>query len=1035
MRFTKKAKQRLISLIAATSLSLTCFCMMGLAADDVYIDCSKSLAESGAYSLGTIDEHKDYDPDNPEDNTLTLEKFKAMLGAEENLGHTVICTLDDVTPFAPVNEDKSTWINTINLQYGENGEKNLAVTQSVYKGENAKSPYRFEGINISAPGVNGNKGTGYTSSGGNHLNMPYDSTSESGKWYKYSFSPGISENSLEVIKALGVSALGKNAGVKIVVRFKNITDGEAAGSSELTCREFKSSIANTFYSNFSGFVAPDGCYIAELEFQAYNKTMYMDDLCLITQEVSSEMATVSAVEITAPDTVGTPCYGTTLEYDYSVKVFDQFNRVLDKEIDVTVDNEDVASLTADGRLIIKQQTQMPATITLTASADGVTKTKDITVDTSVSPYYDASKIGVDSYVAYDEEKYGEYTEKTDYTLEEFTAAMEAAAVAPDKEITMVNFDAKSEEVFVDRIRVPLLKDSDKYFDLVFPSRLIDIRYILDGNHQLNQTTGEAYPKRFLLPPSGTHYLGIVPPVSGKNDYSFDASLMGDYRVTSFGFVYLGTGSNTNIVSEGFGIHVTFSDGTKKVYGTDQVKGGGGVKEENTFYAVKAPAGHYITNCLITTQERAWGAVDSFGFILEKPDILTLKPDFEKLTFSSFCDQNMENITEDIMLPTVTAGVCTVDWTAKMTDNTLSDVIATDETDIANLGKINVPDIPEKSNVRLQAAMTYGALTYIRNFDLYVPSKLEIDYKKISIPEKTKENKITLPNVGSEYGSSITWKSLDTSLIDDNGNVTRPDGRLDKYCVLQVTLTNPSGTLVEEFGVTVEGTGRDTTSDGGTGSTTGIVASGGDGGGAAKKPPVPVEIKPPVEEAAPTVFDDVPEEHWAYESIMALNEKGIINGLNEEMFNPEGIITREQYLAMLVRAFDFTDNNASAEFSDVEKGSWYFDAVSVAQSLGICGGYEDGSFGIGKEITREEMAVMAYRSALLAKLSVEATDENIAWKDSGEISHFAYDAVAALNNAGIIKGISEEKFSPKTTTTRAQAAVIVQRLLSVQRGEL
>lgn len=1008
MSFTKKTRQRILSLIAVASMLQACVGMSAIAAEEE-IDCSQSVTESGVYSLGDIGEI--------EGNAFSLDEFKEML--DENIGHTVICTFENMTAVVPESNNSSTWIDTFNLKYGENAEKHIAVTQTANYDDSSAKKHSYKGFNI----VAGNQGTGSTTSGNYRVRMLYENEN-CGSIYTFSFAPGVGGESLEVVKAVGLSSLGKNANVKIVARYVSITTGQDAGSSELIC----GGRANTMYSSFAGFEAPDNCYIAKLEFYSTGVFMYVDDLALITQEVSEDTTTISRLELIVPDIVETPSYASTLEYNYSVTVFDQFSRECDGEIVLSVDNDDVAEFTEGGKLIIKQQTDMPDTITVSAyavNAPEVTAEKVITVDKTYSPYYNESKIGVDANVAYDAEKYEGLSERTEYTLEEFTAAMENATVTDGKDIAMINFESSSEEINPDKIKVPLLKDKSKYFEFVSVTRNFSVKRIVDGLQEGST--------RKLLPPSGTHFMNLVPAVSGENNYSFDTTLTGNYRVTSLGFVYLGSGSNINIVSDGFGVHVTFSDGTQKTYGTDQIKGGQGLKDENTFYGIKAPAGHYITRCLITMQPRAWAMLDNLGFIFEEPDILTLKPDFEAFTFSSFCSQDMKNITQSINLPFSTSGGCSVSYSTN--EPSVLDVTS---------GAITVPDLAENSNVRLSAAMTYGALTHVRNFDLYVPSKLERDYKRISIPEKTKED-ITLPRTGSEFGSTITWKSLNTELIDDNGKVTRPEGQRAKYCVLQATLTNASGSLVKEFGVTVEGTGNEESSNANSvigsvssnianGNNSGIVASsgGGGGGGGAAKPPVPVEVKPSVDDSQTTentTFADVSKEHWAHDSIEMLYEKGIVNGTGETSFSPEKTVTREQYLSMLVRAFDFTAENADAEFSDVEKDSWYFDAVAVAQSLGICGGYEDGSFGIGKEITREEMAVMAYRSALLAQISVDASDENIEWKDSGEISHFAYDAVAALNNAGIIKGISEDKFSPKTTTTRAQAAVIIQRLLN------
>jgi hypothetical protein len=169
--------------------------------------------------------------------------------------------------------------------------------------------------------------------------------------------------------------------------------------------------------------------------------------------------------------------------------------------------------------------------------------------------------------------------------------------------------------------------------------------------------------------------------------------------------------------------------------------------------------------------------------------------------------------------------------------------------------------------------------------------------------------------------------------------------------------------------------------------------------------------------------------WAKESIESLAARGIVSGKGDGRFQPEDNVTRAEFITMLMNALELTEDDATTDFSDVQAGAWYYDEVAAAQQLGIIKGRPDGSFGIQDEITRQDMVVMAYQAMTYAGLKL---DKGIptTFKDAATISSYALEGVTAMHTAGMINGMGNGQFKPASKATRAQAAVIIYKILNV-----
>lgn len=219
----------------------------------------------------------------------------------------------------------------------------------------------------------------------------------------------------------------------------------------------------------------------------------------------------------------------------------------------------------------------------------------------------------------------------------------------------------------------------------------------------------------------------------------------------------------------------------------------------------------------------------------------------------------------------------------------------------------------------------------------------------------------------------------------------------------------------------------------------VIRPGGGGGGggssAGTRSGASSIIQVPVSESKDTVsftvaepFTDTDTVPWAAEAIEVLRKRGIVNG-TEGKFMPSENVTREQYVKMIILALGIEpDANTFAHYTDADVNEWYYPYISTATRMGICNGYDNGKFGIGDFVTRQDIAVMTVRAARAAGREFTASDANRKFKDEADIAEYAIEAVNILYSAGIVNGKYENAFAPKETASRAETAKILYGIL-------
>ncbi|WP_151735524.1 bifunctional 2',3'-cyclic-nucleotide 2'-phosphodiesterase/3'-nucleotidase [Paenibacillus tengchongensis] len=183
-------------------------------------------------------------------------------------------------------------------------------------------------------------------------------------------------------------------------------------------------------------------------------------------------------------------------------------------------------------------------------------------------------------------------------------------------------------------------------------------------------------------------------------------------------------------------------------------------------------------------------------------------------------------------------------------------------------------------------------------------------------------------------------------------------------------------------------------------------------------------------AAVPVFSDLGNVAWAQDAINELVSKGVLQGVGGGSFAPTKNVTRAEFAAMLVRSLGLEATGTPAAFTDVKAGVWYSQPIAAAVQTGLLQGSGNGRFEPGRQITREEMAIMI-ANAMKDQLQNAEKGSLDQFSDKGAIAPYAQTAVAQLTELGIVNGMSGGKFAPKTAANRAQAAVIVYRMLELK----
>lgn len=189
------------------------------------------------------------------------------------------------------------------------------------------------------------------------------------------------------------------------------------------------------------------------------------------------------------------------------------------------------------------------------------------------------------------------------------------------------------------------------------------------------------------------------------------------------------------------------------------------------------------------------------------------------------------------------------------------------------------------------------------------------------------------------------------------------------------------------------------------------------------------------------YDMPPQDHWAYPGIAYCVENGLMKGVDEHSFQPDGITTRAQLVTILWRmaGCPSAKKNAPGFYISIATDlteDWYMEAVHWALDVGLAKGYVDPApmgeisfprFEPNNPVIRAEMVTFFERFTWrVLGMDVSKRADISAFPDAGSVGDWALNAMGWAIAAGVIHGSEENGQTflyPSSYTTRAQMATV------------
>ena len=176
------------------------------------------------------------------------------------------------------------------------------------------------------------------------------------------------------------------------------------------------------------------------------------------------------------------------------------------------------------------------------------------------------------------------------------------------------------------------------------------------------------------------------------------------------------------------------------------------------------------------------------------------------------------------------------------------------------------------------------------------------------------------------------------------------------------------------------------------------------------------------------YADVTANTWCFNAVGYVSQKEIMSGTGKTSFSPDAPMTRAALALALYHMAGSPKVSSAASFTDVPSGASYAAAVAWASQTGVVNGTTATTFSPGTSITREQLAAMFYRYVKnVAKTDLTVSKDLTGYADADAVGSWAADELSWAMGAGLVSGTSTATLSPKDMATRAQAAVMLQRL--------
>lgn len=176
------------------------------------------------------------------------------------------------------------------------------------------------------------------------------------------------------------------------------------------------------------------------------------------------------------------------------------------------------------------------------------------------------------------------------------------------------------------------------------------------------------------------------------------------------------------------------------------------------------------------------------------------------------------------------------------------------------------------------------------------------------------------------------------------------------------------------------------------------------------------------------FEDLDTTLWYHTFIDYALDKGLMSGVSDTQFAPNGTLTRAMLVTILYSLEGKPEVERFTTFTDVTESDWYALPVFWAQQNGIVSGTSMTTFSPNTNITREQIAVILCKYAQYKGMNTLTLEQSLHADDADEISDYAVSAMNWSVGKGIITGKSESTLNPKDNATRAEIAAMLYKFI-------
>lgn len=171
-------------------------------------------------------------------------------------------------------------------------------------------------------------------------------------------------------------------------------------------------------------------------------------------------------------------------------------------------------------------------------------------------------------------------------------------------------------------------------------------------------------------------------------------------------------------------------------------------------------------------------------------------------------------------------------------------------------------------------------------------------------------------------------------------------------------------------------------------------------------------------------------HWAKPYVLPLAEEGIIKGKSVNRFDPDGQITRAEFLTLALKVANLPQEIYEPSYADISENQWFAKTAYAAFRGDLVDGnmLSDGKLLPDRPITREEMTSVIMR--VMDVMRGKQVDATHAFTDGGAFSAWAAESIGRAANLGLVTGNPDGSFNPQGNATRGEAAVIFSRLKKI-----